>query len=103
LTPFYKVNVAAGLKGLRRHLLFCSLSNVGVSLAAIQMGKRTHSHAFEGGKRHPPDKLAPAAGGTLAILGLDGCGRTTPARRINTPLELQGGELSSIVVQPKTK
>ena len=62
------------------------------------MGKRTHSHAFEGGKRHPPDKLAPAAGGTLAILGLDGCGRTTPARRINTPLELQGGELSLYTV-----
>ncbi len=75
------------------------------SLAFIRAEKLIHSYAFEGSKQRSLDELSLTVerGEFLAILGHNGCGKTTLARHINALLELQGGELTIASLDAKNR
>ena len=66
------------------------------ALDVIRAENLIHSYAFEGSRQRSLDGLSLTVeqGEFLAILGHNGCGKTTLARHINALLELQGGELT---------
>ena len=71
----------------------------------IQAEKLIHSYAFEGSKQRSLDELSLTVEQRefLAILGHNGCGKTTLARHINALLELQGGELTVASLDAKNR
>ena len=74
-------------------------------MAFIRAEKLIHSYAFEGSKQRSLDELSLTVerGEFLAILGHNGCGKTTLARHINALLELQGGELTIASLDAKNR
>jgi len=64
--------------------------------AVIRAEKLIHSYAFEGSTQRSLDELSLSVepGEFLAILGHNGCGKSTLARHINALLEVQSGELT---------
>ena len=63
---------------------------------AVRAENLIYSYAFEGSKNRSLDgaSITLRQGEFLAILGHNGCGKTTLARHINVLLELQSGELT---------
>ena len=59
-------------------------------MSVIRAEKLIHSYAFEGSKQRSLDELSLTVepGEFLAILGHNGCGKTTLARHVNALLEL---------------
>ena len=74
-------------------------------MAVITAEKLIHSYAFEGSKQRSLDGLSLTVeqGEFLAILGHNGCGKTTLARHLNALLELQGGELTVASLDAKNR
>ena len=63
---------------------------------AVCAEKLVHSYAFAGSKRRSLDGVSFTIkqGGLVALLGHNGCGKTTLARHLNALLPVQSGELT---------
>ena len=77
------------------HIIIFMDENNGAAAIAVRAENLIYSYAFEGSKNRSLDgaSITVKQGEFWAILGHNGCGKTTLARHMNVLLELQGGSL----------